>query len=392
MKAVLLLLIFMTSSPTGLPPMAADNTDTPKPPVAKVVPKDVTVHGDTRIDDYFWLRDKPNPDVAAYLEAENAYADAVMHGTEPLQEALYKEMLGHIKQTDVQVPYREGAYWYYSRTEEGKQYPIFCRKSRSLEAPEQIYLDVNDLAKGEKFMAVGQQSVTNDANLLAYSTDNTGFRQYRLHVKDLRTGALLEDVAEKVGSAAWASDNKTLFYTVEDAAKRQYRLYRHVVASGTPDDLVYEETDERFNVGVSRTRSRKYIVLEVSSHTTSEARFISADQPSAEFRLVSPRRQEHEYDIDDHGDQFLIRTNDKGRNFRLVTAPISDPAEKNWKELVPHRPAVMLSDINVFKDFYVRVERENGLPELTVVDFKSGAEHRIQFPEPVYSAFPSNNR
>ena len=390
--AIFLFLIFMTASLTSTPAVAAGKTEAPKPPVAKVVPKDVTVHGDHRIDNYFWLREKQNPDVAAYLNAENAYADALMKGTEGLQTALYQEMLGHIKQTDVQVPYREGAFWYYSRTEEGKQYPIYCRKAGTLEAPEQITLDVNQLAKGEKFMSLGALSVSNDANLLAYSTDNTGFRQYKLHLKDLRTGAVVEDVAEKVGSVAWAADNKTLFYTVEDAAKRHYRLYRHVLGSGKADDLVYEEKDERFNVGVQRTRSRKYILLEIGSHTTSEMRFLPADQPNGEFKLISPRRQDHEYFVDDHGDQFLIRTNDQGRNFRLVTAPISDPGEKNWKELVPHRPAVMLSNIDVFRDFYVRVERENALPHLTLVDFKTGASHRIEFPEPVYSASPNNNR
>jgi oligopeptidase B len=382
----------MTAILTSIPAPAADKTEAPKPPVAKVIPKDLTVHGDQRIDNYFWLREKQNPEVAAYLEAENAYADAVMKGTEGLQDSLYKELLAHIKQTDLDVPYREGAFWYYKRTEEGKQYPIYCRKQGSLDAPEQIVLDLNELAKGEKFMAIAAYNVSNDGNLLAYSADNTGFRQYKLHVKDLRTGALLEEVAEKTGSTAWAADNKTLFYTVEDQAKRQYRVYRHVLGSGKPDEPIYEEKDERFNVGVQRTRSRKYIVMESVSHTTSEARFLAADRPTGEFKLINPRRQDHEYYVDDHGEQFLIRTNDKGRNFRLVTAPISDPGEKNWKEMVAHRPSVMLSDIGVFQDFYVRFEREDALPHLTMVDFKSGATHRIEFSEAVYSAFPGQNR
>jgi oligopeptidase B len=241
-------------------------------------------------------------------------------------------------------------------------------------------------------MAIAAYIVSNDGNLLAYSTDNTGFRQYKLRVKDMRTGTLLEEVAEKTGSTAWAADNKTLFYTVEDQAKRHYRVYRHVLGSGKPDELIYEEKDERFNVGVERTRSRKYIVMEIGSHTTSEARFLAADQPTGEFRLINPRRQDHEYYVDDHEDQFLIRTNDKGRNFRLVTAPLGDPGEKNWKEVVAHRPSVMLSDIDVFQDFYVRFEREDALPHLTMVDFKSGATHRVEFPEPVYSASPAQNR
>ncbi len=391
-RFVIALFAFMTASLISTPAIGADKNDTPKPPVAKLVPKDVTVHGDASVDNYFWLREKQNPEVAAYLNAENSYAEVVMQGTEGLQESLYQELLGHIKQTDLDVPYRDGEYWYYKRTEEGKQYPIYCRKKRTLDAPEQITLDLNELAKGEKFMAIAAYQVSDDGNLLAYSTDNTGFRQYKLHVKNLSTGAVVAQVAEKTGSVAWAADNKTLFYTVEDHAKRQYRVYRHVLSSGKTDDLVYEEKDERFNVGVQRTRSRKYILMDVASHTTAEARFLPADQPTGEFKLINPRRQDHEYYVDDHGDQFLIRTNDKGRNFRLVTAPISDPGEKNWKELVPHRRDVMLSNIDVFRDFYVRVEREQALPHLTIVDFKSGtAAHRIEFPEPVYSAFPQQN-
>src|SRR5438067_8892155 len=236
------------------------------PPVAKVVAKSDVVHGETRTDNYFWLRDKPNPDVAAYLEAENAYADAVMKPTEPLQQALYKEMLGHIKETDLTVPYRQGDYFYYSRTEAGKQYPIWCRKNGSVDAPEQVILDINALAAGQPFMALGVFEVSDDGNLLAYSTDNTGFRQYVLHVKDLSSGELLPERIEKTGSVAWAADNSTLFYTVEDAAKRQYRLYRHKLRNAV-DDLIYEEKDERFNVGVARTRSKAFLLMQAGSHT-----------------------------------------------------------------------------------------------------------------------------
>ena len=400
-------LILMTATLSTLP-LVAQPAAAPPPPVAKVVPKDVSVHGDQRIDNYFWLREKSNPEVAAYLEAENAYTDSIVKPTEQLQQALYKELLSHIKQTDLSVPFRDGDYFYYSRTEEGKQYPIYCRKlaphrantgpggdpavTGSLDAPEQVYLDVNELAKGEKFMSVAAMAVSDDANLLAYATDNTGFRQYKLYVKDLRTGAVLEHVAGKAGAVAWAADNTTLFYSVEDAAKRHYRIYRHKLGGKRPDDLIYEEKDERFIVQVERTRSKAYLFLGSNSHTTSEWRYLRADQPAGEFKLVLPRRHNHEYYVDDHGDQFLIRTNDKGRNFRLVTAPISDPSEKNWKQLVPHRASVMLSDIDGFKDFYVRVEREDALPHLTMVDFQTGEVHRIAFPEPVYSAFPNVNR
>ena len=242
--------------------------------MAKKVPKITAIHGHKLVDNYFWLRDKKNPEVRAYLEAENVYTEAVMKPTEPLQKKLYDEMLSRIKETDVEVPYKEGDYFYYSRTEAGKQYSIHCRKRGSLDAPEEIVLDTNELAKGQAFMHLAAYDVSDDGNLLAYSTDNTGFRQYVLAVKDLRTGKLLVDHAEKVGSVVWANDNKTLFYTVEDAAKRQYRLYRHTVGPRGHDELVYEEKDERFDVYARKSRSKAYIFLISASHTTSEVQYI----------------------------------------------------------------------------------------------------------------------
>jgi oligopeptidase B len=362
-----------------------------QPPSAKKIPKAETVHGQRRTDDYFWIREKANPEVAAYLEAENAYTDAVMKPTEPLQAALYKEMLGHIKETDLSVPYREGGYLYYSRTEEGQQYSIYCRKKGNLDAPEEVTVDLNELAKGLKFMALGAYTVSDDGSLLAYSTDNTGFREYTLHVKDLRTGDLRPETAEKVGSVVWANDGQTLFYTIDDPAKRPYRLYRLRLGSPLPGDLVYEEKDELFRIGAGRSRSKGYIFLGSASHTTTEVRYIPADQPTAEWKVVAPRRHEHEYDVDHHGDRFYIRTNDKGRNFRLVTAPVSDPRPENWTEVVPHRPDVMLEGVELFKNHYVLVEREKGLPEFQVTDLRTGASHAIQFPEPTYSAFVGAN-
>ncbi|HEY6553568.1 MAG TPA: S9 family peptidase [Vicinamibacteria bacterium] len=391
MRRQLFLLVLMTtplidSTARGDRPPAL-----PKPPVAKKIPKVDEVHGDRRVDDYFWLRDKKNPDVAAYLEAENSYADAVMKPTVPFQEALYKEMLARIKETDVNVPYRKGGFWYYSRTEQGKQYPIHCRKAGSLEAAEAITLDLNQLAMGQKFMSLGAYAVSDDSNLLAYSTDNTGFREYTLYVKDLRTGAVKETVAEKAGSVAWAADDKTLFYSVEEQeTKRPYRIYRHVVGTDQ-HDLVYEEKDEAFNAGVWRTRSLRYLVISVGSHTTSEARYLPADQPAGEWRLVAPRIAEQEYDIDHHGDSFYIRANDTGRTYRLVKAPVGSPGRESWQEVVPTRPDVMLEGTDFFKSHYVLFERESGLPQLKVVDFASGASHRIAFPEPTYSASPGAN-
>jgi oligopeptidase B len=377
----------------NIPLRAADTTGTsPAPPIAKKIPKVTEINGRKLVDNYFWLREKTNPEVKAYLEAENAYTDVLMKPTEPLQTKLYGEMLSRIKETDVDVPYRDGGYLYYSRTEAGKQYQIRCRKKGSLDAPEEVLLDINEMAKGQHFMAVAAYEVSDDGNLLAYTTDNTGFRQYTLAVKDLRTGKVLNDHAEKVGSVVWANDNKTLFYTVEDSAKRQYRLYRHTLGSSGDDPLVYEEKDERFDVYAGRTRSKAYILMISGSHTTSEARYIPADQPTAEWKVMEPRKQDVEYYPDHNGDFFYIRVNDTGRNFRLVKAPVSDPTSKNWQEVVPQRANVMLDDADFFKNYYVLYERENGLPQIRVTDLSSGQSKRVEFPEPAYAAFQYVNR
>jgi oligopeptidase B len=361
-----------------------------KPPVAQKKPKLTEIHGDRLVDEYFWLRDKSDPDVAAYLEAENTYTDSVMKSTVPFQEVLYQQMLGRIKQTDLTVPYRLRGYYYYSRTEEGKQYPIMCRKKASLDAAEEITLDVNQLAQGQKFMSLGAYEVSDDGNLLAYSTDNTGFRQYTLHIKDLGTGELRPEKIEKTVSVDWAADNATLFYTVEDHAKRPYRLYRHKLGASS-DDLIYEEKDERFSVSTNRSRSNAYIFMASESLTASEVRYLPADRPAATWKVILPREVEHEYEVDHRGDSFYIRTNQGARNFRLVSAPVTRPGKANWKEVIPHRPSVMLEGMDFFAHHYVLFEREDGLPHLRVTDLRTGNVQRIKFPEPAYSAFPSAN-
>jgi oligopeptidase B len=363
----------------------------PAAPVARRTPRITDIHGERIEDDYFWLRDKENPETAAYLEAENAYCDAFMKPTEGFQDRLYKEMLARIQETDLSVPYKDGAYFYYSRTEEGKQYSILCRKKGSLENEEQVLLDLNTLAEGHPFLSLGAFAVTDDGELLAYSTDVTGFREYTLVVKNLTTGNLLPLQIAKSGSITWASDNRTLFYTTEDEAKRAYRLWRHDLSEPDTHTLVYEETDEMFRVGVGRTRSRGYLLLASGSHTTSEYRFLSSSQPTGEWNLVAPREQDHEYDVDHHGDRFYIRTNDKGRNFRLVSAPVTWPARENWTEVVPHRPEVMLEGVDFFQSFYVLLEREDALPRLRIADLVSGHSHSMEFPEPVYSVYPEQN-
>jgi len=394
--ALLILASLVLASAMDMP--AADNpsnnsSSVPAPPVAKKEPKVTEINGHKLVDNYYWLREKKNPEVKAYLDAENAYTDTVMKPTEPLQKKLYDEMLSRIKETDVEVPYKEGGYFYYLRTEAGKQYGIRCRKKGSLDAPEEIVLDVNELAKGQAFMSLGAFDVSDDGNLLAYTTDNTGFRQFTLAVKDLRTGKLLADHVERVDSIAWANDNKTIFYTVEDeVSKRSYRMYRHEAGTSGPDNLIYEEKDERFDVGTGKTRSKAYVLLISSSHTTSEARYIPADQPLAEWKLIEPRKQGVEYYPDQNGNFFYIRVNDTGRNFRMAKAPVADPGSKNWQEVVPHRAEVMLDDISFFKNYYVCYEREKGLPQIRVTNLQSGESRRIEFPEPAYVNYPYINR
>ena len=388
-------LVFASLILTSAYALAADDASSslPAPPVAKKAPKTTEINGRTMVDNYYWLRDKKNPEVKAYLEAENAYTDAVMKPTEGLQKKLYDEMLSRIKETDIEVPYKEGDYFYYSRTEAGKQYQIHCRKKGGMDAPEEVVLDVNEMAKGQKFMSLGAYQVSDDGNLLAYTTDNTGFRQYTLAVKDLRTGKMLPDHAERVGSVVWANDNKTIFYSLEDdTTKRQYQVYRHTAGTSGSDKLAYEEKDEKFDVYAGKTRSKAYVLLFSASHTTSEVRYIPAGEPAAEWKVMQPRKQDVEYYPDHNGNFFYIRVNDTGRNFRLVKAPVADPRSQNWQEVVPHRANVMLDDTDFFKNYYVLSERENGLPQIRVTDLHSGESRRIEFPEPAYASYGYTNR
>jgi oligopeptidase B len=360
-------------------------------PMTEKKTKTTKIHDDTMIDDYFWLREKSNPQVIAHLEAENAYSEAMMKPTAALQDTLYKEMVGHIKETDVTVPYRWGAYFYYSRTEQGKQYPISCRK-KGLDGKEEIVLDQNEMAKGLKFFSVGAFVPSDDGNLLAYSTDTTGYRQYKLQIKDLRTGQVLPESFERVGNVAWATDNKTLFFTTEDATtKRSDKFFRHVLGSDQAD-LIFEEKDELFDIGTGRSRDKAVILLGSQSKTSTEWQYLPANNPTAELKIISPREADHEYAVDHRGDLFYIRTNKGAKNFRVMTAPVSNPGQANWKELVAHRPEVKVDDLDLFADYLVLSEWEKGLEKIEVFDLRTNKANRVEFPEPVYSASLTNNR
>ena len=358
-------------------------TQIPLPPVAPARARRFSLHGNDLSDDYAWLRERENPEVRRYLEAENGYAEAVLAPLLPLAEALYGEMLGRIKQTDLSVPYREGGYWYYTRTEEGKQYPIHCRKAGSLEGEEQVLVDLNVLARGHPYMALGAYEVSPNGRYLAYSTDPTGFRDYTLAVKDLETGAEVAGPIARTGSVAWALDDATFYYTVEDEAKRDYRVYRQRLGA-SERVLVYEEPDERFRTFVHATRSQRYLLLHTVSHTTTEVRYLRADDPEGRWRVLAPRVADREYDLDHLGEHFFIRINDAGPNFRVVRAPVVDPAPEQWVEVLPHRDTVVVEDVECFRGHWVTWERRDGLPAVRVTDVATWAGHDLEFPEEVY--------
>jgi oligopeptidase B len=379
------------------------------PPQAKRVPHKESLYGSVRVDDYFWLRQKDTPDVVAYLNAENAYTHQIMRPTERLQDALYQEMLGRIQETDASVPTRDHGYFYYSRTEQGKQYRIHCRKSAAgaaaddrtgatTTAKEEVLLDLNELAQTHKFVALGSMEMSDDQQHMAYSVDLTGYRQYTLHFKDLRTGVVSPEEIPRVDAVVWAADGRTVFYVVEDpVAKRAHRLYRHVVGTNPKaDPLVYEEKDERFDLALERTRSEAYLILTSASKTTSEVRVLRSDRPDGTWQVIERRQRDHEYYVDHRGDRFYIRTNSpatvggpKARNFRLVTAPVDHPARAQWQELIPHDDNVMLESVGLFANFAVLHERADALPRLRIVplgaDGLAGPAEEVKMPETLHS-------
>ena len=358
------------------------------PPVAPRIEHREVRHGATVVDDYFWLREKSNPKVAEYLEAENAYTAAMTKDLLPFSDSLYKEMLGRIKQTDLSVPVARHGYLYYSRTVEGKQYPIQCRRKGNMETPEEVLLDMNELGKDNKFVGLGGFVVSDDQNLVAYTVDFTGFRQFALRVKDLRTGQTLPDTTERVTSLAWAGDNKTLFVVTEDAVtKRSDKLWRHVLGSAKFEEI-WNEKDELYDIEIGKTRDLKYLFLQSEAKDTSEARYLRADRPADTFTVFLPREKGHRYYLDHREGLFYIRTNKSGRNFAVMTAPENNPAPGNWKVFLAHRDDVRLQNIELFKDFAVSVEKSNALDHLRIYDFMSGVWKEIAYPEPVYSVFP----
>ena len=365
-----------------------------EPPVAKIVPKADTLFGDVRIDDYFWLRDRDNPEVMAYLEAENAYTDSMMKHTEKLQDELYNEMKSRIKETDMDVPEKMDDYYYYSRSEEGKQYKIFCRKHGSLEAPEEILIDPNVLAGDRSFYDIGAYSISDDHNLLAYTVDTTGAEHYTIYLKDLRTGSYLPDtLTETETDVIWANDNKTIFYSTLSDVSIPNKLWRHKLGeSQAKDKMMYHETDDRYYLYAYKTKSKNFIILGLESKIDTEMHYLDANKPYGNFRVICQRETELEYYVDEHDGNFIIRTNaDGAKNYKLVSVSTKNPAKKNWKDFIAYRDTVKIENFETFDKYLAVFERVRGLEKIRILSFDKATDFYIDFPEPTYSVWASGN-
>ena len=369
----------------------------PTEPVAPVVerkPHELEAHGDVRIDDYYWLRERTNPEVLAYLEAENTYTAAVMASTEGLQTELFEELKNRIQPDEATVPALFNGYFYYKRYGEGLEYPIHCRRKGSVEAPEEIILDVNRVAEDHDFCSVRGVAVSPNTNLVAWAVDTVGRRKYTIHITDLETGEALADVISEVtGNLVWANDSRTVVYARQDPETlRSYQILRHRLGAQPSEDvLVYEETDPTFSVSVWKTRSEKYIMIESEQTLASEYRFLDADDPTGELRVIAPRERDVEYSVSHVGDRFIIKTNLDAKNFRLMEAPVSSPGRASWRELIPGRDDVFIQGVEVFHDFMVVTERRLGLRHLRVIPWGGGEDYEIEFDEPAYVTWVDEN-
>jgi len=367
--------------------------DQMQPPTAKVVPKKLEIHGDVRVDNYYWLNERENPEVISYLEAENEYTKAMMAHTKGLEDLLFEEIKGRIKQTDESVPYKLDDYYYYYRTEDGKEYPIYCRKEGSLDGVEEIMLDVNLLAEGHEYYAARGLEVSFNQNILAFAEDTRGRRIYTIKFKNLDTGEQLDDVIPDVtANFEWANDNKTLFYAKQDPTTlRYFQIYRHVLGTDpSKDELVYEEKDEEFSCYVWRTKSKKYMFIGSFQTLSSEYRYLDANTPDGSFSVFLPRETDHEYGVDHFGDKFYVRTNYDAKNFRLMETPVAKTDKANWREVIPNRDDVLLESIEIFQDHLVLEERKNGLMQIRIRPWSGSDEHYLEFEEPAYLAYVSS--
>lgn len=364
-----------------------------KYPIAKKIPKELTIHNNTRVDNYYWLNERENPEVIEYLNAENAYTKEVMKETEPLQETLYNEIISRIKQNDESVPYDYKGYSYSVKFEENKEYPIHCRKQLSANNKEHIFLDCNKMAEGFAFFQLGDYEFSPNDKVLAYSTDTVSRRQYNIFFRDVNTNELIDEIIPNTtGNIVWANDNRTVFYETKDETLRSYRIYKHKIGSPVSSDvLVYEENDPTFDVSVYNTKSDKYIIISSNSTLTSECRILDANNPDGEFKIFQPRKEGIEYGVSHQNGRFLIITNYQAINFQLMECDEENTSIDNWKEIIPARDNVLVEDLDVYKDFYVVSERENGLTKFRVCNVKNNSEYYVHFDEEDYFASAGTN-
>lgn len=370
-----------------------NNKSKMKYPIAKKIEKELVMHDHSRIDNYYWLNDREDPEVIAYLEAENEYTKEVMKKTESLQEEIYNEILGRIKQTDNTVPYNYNGYSYYVKFEEGKEYPIFCRKELQDNAKEQIFLDGNSMAEGHAYFQIGGWEFSSNNKVLAYAVDTVSRRQYNIYFKDIDTGKMYDEIiTNTTGNVVWASDNKTVYYQTKDHTLRSYRVYKHTIGTSIENDvLIFEEADPTFSAYVYKTKSDKYLVISSQSTLTTECRILEADNPNGEFRVFQERTPEVEYGINHQNGRFLVRTNLDAPNFRLMEVGEKETSMENWKELLPVREDVLLEYIDVFKDFYIVAERQSGLMKFRIFNTNNKTEHYLNFEENDYYVTSSAN-
>ncbi len=391
-KEVLLVLIFIIW--TSMACNETTETKKPQPPVAKKIPKELSIHGDTRIDNYFWIRERENPEVIDYLNAENAYTDSVMAHTKNLQKKLFDEIVGRIKKDDSSVPYKKNGYFYYVRYEKGGEYPIYCRKKGSMDAEEEIMLNVNEMAKGYAYYQVVGLNVSEDNKLLAFGVDTVSRRKYTIYVKNLETGELLPDkISITTGGSTWSNDNKTLYYTTKDPETlRSNKIFRHTLGSEQKNDkLIFEETDETYDTYVYKTKSKKFLMIGSSSTLSTEYRFADANADNPEFKVFQPRERDLEYNVYHFKDKFYVLTNLDAKNFRLMETPDTKTEKENWKEVIPHRTDVLLEDVDIFQNYLVLSERKNGLNQIRVINQTDKSDYYIDFGEETYSAWTTTN-
>ncbi len=363
------------------------------PPVAERIGKELTIHEQTRVDDYYWLNERDNPRVIAYLEAENAYKDAVMKHTVPLQEKLFNEIVGRIQETDISVPFKKHGYYYYTRYDKGKEYPVYCRKKGSLEVEEVVMLNVNEMAEGHDYYHVSNPSVSADNTIIAYGIDTVSRRKYTLYFRNLATGEVYKDeIPNTNGMAAWANDNKTVFYAEKDETLRTYKIKRHVLGTDvSADPLIFHEADVTFETFVYKSKSGKFIIITSQSTLSTEYRFLDSDTPDGQFKVVHPREKELEYHIEHFGEKFYIRTNYQAKNFKLMAAPVDKTAKDNWTDILPHREDILVEGFALFANYLVVSERKDGLKQLRIIRWDSGDDHYLDFGEEAYFSYISTN-